>query len=191
MTDVLERHRISRTEWRRAVDAGVFDRQRVQLRHGEVVDVSPVGPVHSSSVNRTNRLFTRMLDPGQWFVRVQDPIARSDDDEPQPDLVVATARDDDYSTDHPSPAEIGLVIEVADTSYREDRDQSIPDYAEVGIREAWIIDVRRRTIEVFLDPESATRSYRSITTFVDGDWIDVLGIAVAATDVLPPVRHSN
>ena len=186
MTDLLVRHRITRAEWRRAVDARVFDGQHVMLRNGEVVEMSPIGPLHSASVGRATRAIYRQLDPDRWLVRVQDPIARADDDEPQPDIAIAVARYDDYASDHPGPADIGLVIEVADTSYRQDRDGSIPDYAEAGIREAWIVDVRQRRVEVFRDPDPEARVYRSITSFVDGDSIAVVGITVEVSDVLPP-----
>ncbi len=72
--------------------------------------------------------------------------------EPQPDIAILRYRDDFYATAHPQPADVLLLIEVADTSLTYDRDIKIPLHARHGIPEVWLIDVQNQRVEVFRQP---------------------------------------
>jgi len=179
-TSVAERYHWTRETYGHAVEAGVFGSADVQLRHGEVVSrVSPRGPRHAWAVQVLNVAFVDGLDRSRFAVRSQDPIARTDDDEPEPDLAVVTARR--YAEDHPGPGDIHLLIEVSDSSYRDDQ-RKLREYAEVAVPQVWLVDVARRQVEVHTSPDPAARGYRDVAVHPDGD-LTFDGVRLAVTDL--------
>jgi Uma2 family endonuclease len=83
-------------------------------------------------------------------VQVQAPLALGTDSEPEPDVAVISGSRRDYA-EHPQAAL--LVIEVADSSLRFDRQVKGPLYARAGIPEYWIVNLVDRTLEVYRQPE--------------------------------------
>lgn len=147
-----QRHKLTVTDYCRLGDAGSFGvDDRVELIEGEVIDMAPIGIAHASLVDHLNDLFTRAVgDRAQ--VRVQNPARLETYSEPQPDLLLLKRRSDFYRTGHPEPADILLVVEVADTSLVYDRDTKIPLYARHGIPEAWLVDVVGERLTVYQHP---------------------------------------
>ena len=90
---------------------------RVELIEGQVVDMSPIGPMHNSVVDRLNRLLVQRLGDTA-IVRVQGSVRLSNITEPQPDVTVLRPRDDFYSSVHPGPTDVVLMCEVSDTTLR-------------------------------------------------------------------------
>ena len=109
------------------------------------------------------------------------------DTELQPDVVLLGPPSTRYALYHPSPADVILLIEVAETSYRYDRDVKLSLYARAGIPEVWIADLSRAVVEVFR--ESGPAGYRSERrverggTIAPGAFPDVI---LAVTEILPP-----
>jgi Uma2 family endonuclease len=146
------------------VALGMFEDERIELLRGVLVPMSPIGPRHSSTIDKLTRLLVvALLD--RAIVRVQNPFAATDDSEPQPDICVVPLGD--YEDFHPERAEI--LIEVAESSLRRDRGLKLGIYAENGVPEYWIVDVVGRVIEVHSEP-SATR-YGRMTRFERGQVI--------------------
>jgi Uma2 family endonuclease len=85
-------------------------------------------------------------------VRAQEPIILTDDSEPEPDVVIARNRSDNYLSSHPEPADILLVIEVADSTLKYDRITKLPLYAETGIPNYWIFNLVDRQLEMHSEP---------------------------------------
>jgi Uma2 family endonuclease len=142
--------------------AGILDEDdRVELIEGEIVDMAPIGGQHIGCVNRLTGLFARGL--ADVVVQAQSPIRLDEHTEPQPDLVLLRPG----TTNYPAwPKDVLLVVEVADTSLRYDRQVKLPLYARAGIPEVWLVDVSRRAIIVHRDP--SPDGYRAILT-VRGD----------------------
>ena len=126
---------------------------RVELVDGEIRRMPPIDPPHASIVKRLNSLLAVRLE-GIAVVGVQDPVQLDNFNEPQPDVTVLRFRDDYYGSQHPTPADVLLAIEVADTSLRYDRDEKIPRYGRYDIPETWLVDVQARTITVFTQPHA-------------------------------------
>ena len=82
-------------------------------------------------------------------VSVQNPIRLDKFNQPQPDLAVLAPRDDFYTPALPGPADVLLVVEVADSSVTYDRTVKLPLYARFGIPEYWVVDLRARVLDVF------------------------------------------
>ncbi len=162
--------------WRCSVDdyermhaTGILDPDlRTELLDGRVFVVPPAGALHSSIVDRLNRLFTLGLQDSA-IVRVQGHVPLSDWSYLAPDLSLLAPDDSFYAQHHPRPDQCLLFAEVSHSSLRRDRETKLPLYAAAGILETWIIDVKRRQIRVHRDP--AEGRYRRQATFGDGQWV--------------------
>ena len=159
MVAVQETYRFTVEEYYRMGEVGILSPDiRVELVDGEIRRMAPVHPPHASMVKRlTVALVARLQDTA--VVGVQDPIHLDEFNEPQPDLTVMRSRDDYYGSRHPTPADVLLAIEVADTSLRYDRDEKIPRYGRYGIPEAWLVMCKL----------GRSRSSRSLTPGGTGD----------------------
>ena len=124
---------------------GAID-ENVELIEGVIVEKMPKKPIHSAIVDRLNELIRNFLLP-HLHIRQEQPITflRS---EPEPDISVVKGSGKDYIYSHPSKAE--FIIEVALTSLALDREK-IDIYAQAGIPEYWIINIKQKEIEVYSD----------------------------------------
>ena len=155
-----QKRRITAEEYHRMADVGILGpEERVELLDGEIIQMSPINPPHNSTVWRLNDWFTPRLH-GRAIVSVQGAFRLTMFSEPEPDLMIVRFRDDFYATTHAGPQDVLLIIEVADTSLRYDRDRKLPRYAAEGIPDAWIADVNRRRLTVYRDPTPA--GYRRV-----------------------------
>jgi len=162
-------YRFTVENYHRMAEVGILDAdERVELLRGEVVVMTPIGPPHGGCVNKLTRLFVESVGRSAC-VSTQNPFSLDDCSEPQPDLVLARPRPDDYSKSHPRPDDVLLLVEVADTSLDKDRKVKLPLYAEAGIVEVWIVDLNANAVEVCRDPTGG--KYRDIRRFQPGDAI--------------------
>ena len=155
---------LRRVEYDKLAELGVFEDERIELLEGALVYMSPIGPRHSSAVQKLTALLVTALGD-RAAIRPQLPLAASDFSEPEPDILVAPP--DDYDTAHPSRAY--LVIEVAESSLAKDRGIKQRIYAQNGVPEYWIVDVVARSIEAYSQP--AGGSYARVLTYSRDDSI--------------------
>jgi Uma2 family endonuclease len=87
--------------------------------------------------------------------------------EPEPDFMLLKPSSNDYSSRHPQPEDVFLLIEVSDTTLDYDREEKLPAYGRAGIAEVWIVDLNNSTIEVYRDPHFT--GYGSKTVLHPGD----------------------
>ena len=137
---------------------------RVELIRGEIVEMSPIGRRHTAFVDNLNELLVTRL-AGRAIVSVQNPVALSDDTEPQPDLKVLRRRVPPYKEREAFGEDTLLLIEVAETSLRYDRSTKLRLYAEAGISEYWIIDCAGESVEIHRTPEADR--YRDVVRVAD------------------------
>jgi Uma2 family endonuclease len=162
MDRVMPRQKITVEEYyRMAEDGRLAPDARVELIEGEIIDMAPMGTLHAARVSYITRVLTTTLDP-RVSVRGQCPLRLSSFSELMPDFVIVTAREDDYEYKHPNPADVLLVIEVSDSSLKEDKADKVPLYARFGIPEVWIVDVRNSRLEIYRNP--VDRSYTEVVT---------------------------
>src|SRR5438045_6511509 len=111
---VQAQHRFSVVDYYRMSETGVLKPgTRVELLDGRIIDMSPIGPFHGGAVNRLIRLFSK-LSNGRRLVSAQNPVHLDEYSEPQPDLLLLKPAPDDYTSRHPAPHDVFLLIEVAD-----------------------------------------------------------------------------
>jgi Uma2 family endonuclease len=145
----VTRHKFTVYDYHRMGEAGILgEDDRVELIEGDIIAMAPIGQDHAGTVNAlAEALFAAFA--GRAIVSVQNPVRLDDGSEPQPDFAVLRRRADFYrSGEPPGPADVLLLIEVADSSLRFDRAVKLPLYARAGIPEVWIVDLKRRTVDV-------------------------------------------
>ena len=108
----------------------------------------PIGSLHGGQVLRLGHLF-RLKLASDVLISTQNPLRLGDFSEPQPDLMLLRPRDDFYAQAHPTPENVLLLVEVADSSLEHDREIKIPLYARYGVAESWLVNLQESRIEVY------------------------------------------
>ncbi|PYJ56695.1 MAG: Uma2 family endonuclease [Verrucomicrobia bacterium] len=175
------KHRFSVKEYYRMAETGVLKPDaRVELLNGEIIDMSPIGPFHGGVVKRLIDLFTQ-ASKGRWWVCVQDPVHLDDHSEPEPDLMLLKRDPGSYTSRHPEPEDVYLLVEVSDASLATDREEKLPIYSRAGIAEVWIVNLVDLTVEVYREPHFT--GYGSKTILRAGDQARPQAFPDAVVDV--------
>jgi Uma2 family endonuclease len=162
-----ERLRFTVDEYYRMAAAGILaPDDRLELIEGEIYKMSPIGPLHAGVVDGCSELFFSRV-AGRAVVRVQNPLRLDDGSEPEPDVLLARPRRDRYKAAHPGPADVLLLIEVADTTVQFDRQRKLPLYARAGVPESWLLIVDADALEVHRQPSG--RGYQVVQRFGRND----------------------
>lgn len=189
-SDSRER-RWTRVEYDRLVDAGVFQPgEPIELLGGLLVVAEPQGDAHFTAIRLAEDALRAAFGPG-WEVRAQGPIALDAESEPEPDVAVVPGTARDYRDGHPTHAV--LVVEVAESSLRSDREDKGGLYARAGIADDWIVNLVDRIVEVHREPAPEPAApfgwrYQSVTTVgPDGSVAPLAahGSPIPVADLLP------
>ena len=148
-------------------EAGILNEDdRVELIHGEILAMSPIGPRHSAAVLRANQALVKLV-AGAVIVGVQGSVRLDEYDEPQPDIYLLRPKDDFYASGHAGPPDIFLIIEMADSSLEYDQGLKLRLYAETGVPEYWVSDIRNDQLITYSD--LLETAYSTIRRFRRGD----------------------
>lgn len=180
------RWRVSVEDYLRMVAAGVLpEDRRVELLEGEILEMSPPGIAHSARVRRLNLHLGELLR-GQAVVQIQDPIRIGTHSLPEPDVAVLQPPAERYDQRYPEAADVLLVIEVADSSLRYDRERKGHVYAQAGIAEYWLVDVQAGQVEQHTQPSpSGYRLIRIVPREADIESVSVAALRIAVARFLP------
>jgi Uma2 family endonuclease len=173
---------LRRDEYERLVEAGHFQRERIELLRGRLIAMSPQKAAHATTLERLNDVLHPPL-VGRARVRIQSPLALLDDSEPEPDLAVVSL--DDHRLKHPVSAL--LVVEVSESSLDYDRTDKARVYAEAGIPEYWVVNLVDDLVEAHLEPVRGR--YLRVVPYGRGQTLAPSAfpdLAVAVSDILPP-----
>lgn len=163
----VPKRRFTVEEYYRLAEVGILGPEdKVELINGEIVKMSPIGPKHAGIVNRIMRFFQMLLGE-KYLISVQNPVRLSTYSEPEPDIAVLYPRSDHYTSRHPQPKDVALIIEVSDSTFEYDTKIKLPLYAEAEIKEYWIIDLQKDQILVHTEPVGST--YQKQSVFQRGD----------------------
>jgi hypothetical protein len=135
---------------------------KLELLEGWLVEKQDKSPRHSFSRQQTRECLAGMIAHG-WYADTQESITTADS-EPEPDISVVRGERHDYADHHPSPDDIALVVEVADSTLARDRTLKLRIYARAGIPVYWIINLPERQIEVYSEPAGEVYARRLIYT---------------------------
>ncbi|QJB45787.1 Uma2 family endonuclease [Dolichospermum flos-aquae] len=143
--------RFTITEYHRLADLDFFtEDDRVELIKGEIIKMAAKGKAHSVCNTRLYRELFKLLEE-KATIRGQEPIIINDS-EPEPDLTIVKNTPDDYFLNHPTPSDIFLIIEVADSSLKYDQEIKLSLYAEADISDYWIFNLVNYYLECYSDP---------------------------------------
>jgi Uma2 family endonuclease len=164
MSTEVQRRLFTVHDYHRMVEAGILrEGDRVELIYGEILAMSPIGPPHGSGVDRATRLLVRAVGDDA-IVRVQGSVRLNEYNEPQPDIVLLRPEEDFYYAKLPGPDAILLIVEFAESSLTYDRGLKAQLYAETGIPEYWVADLKHDRLFVYSDPyEKAYRVVRELS----------------------------
>ena len=152
MSVEIAKYSFTAEEFERLGEAGILRQDaRLELIEGEIFEMSPIGSLHAACVNFLSMLLNRLFGESH-IIATQNPIRLSDFSEPQPDISLLRRRDDYYRERHPTPADVLIVIEVADMTVVKDKTIKIPLYARAGIAEAWLVNIPEERVEVYSNP---------------------------------------
>lgn len=146
------RYRLTTTAFHAMAEIGVFPEDaRVELIDGELIEMPAIGSRHAAMVSRLVRWFIPRLGD-RAIVSPQNPIVLGSYSQPQPDICLLRTRADFYSDQLPTPADVLLLIEVADSTLIYDRDNKLPLYARHGIAEVWLVDLQGSRLIAYREP---------------------------------------
>jgi Uma2 family endonuclease len=158
---------------------------RVELIDGLLVAKMTQKPSHVVACELSRETIATNA-PTDWYIREAKPVrlARS---EPEPDLSLVRGKARDYLERHPGPADIALVVEVADSSLAKDRRRT-RTYGLGGIAAYWIVNLVERQVEVYTNP--GPDGYASRVDYAVGTEVPLVidGMTVgriAVADMLP------
>ncbi len=160
--DVLAKWTIA--DYHRMVECGVLRDRRVELLQGDIVEMSPVSPLHYATSKGGSQYLATQLR-GRADVRFNGPITLADS-EPEPDIVIARLSESAYFDRHPGPEDIYWIIEVAQTSLNRDRTLKARIYAAAGIPEYWLLDLTGAALIVLRSPQGG--QYTEVQTLQSG-----------------------
>ncbi|ELS02102.1 hypothetical protein Xen7305DRAFT_00018130 [Xenococcus sp. PCC 7305] len=151
---IATRRKFTIEEYHQLADWGFFtENAKIELIRGEIIEMAPKRTPHSVCNSRLWKQLYELIGQ-QAEIRVQEPIMLLSNSEPEPDIVIAKKKSDDYLTAHPTAEEIILVIEISDSTLNYDRETKLSLYAEAGIRDYWIFNLVVNHLEVYTYPFS-------------------------------------
>ena len=179
--------RMSIDQYERLIGSGVFTkRDRLQLVDGILVAKMVQDPPHSVADLLCGKALARVIPPG-WHLRPDKPVRLPPDGEPEPDQCVVRGEERDFSARHPGADDVGLLVEIADTSLAADR-MMARTFGAGGNAAYWIVNLRESQIEVFTDPTAD--GYATMRVYKAGEDVPVVLDGrevgrISVTDVLP------
>ncbi|MBW4515515.1 MAG: Uma2 family endonuclease [Timaviella obliquedivisa GSE-PSE-MK23-08B] len=156
MTIALSK-RFTLEEYHQLTELGFFnENNRVELIRGEIIQMIAKGTPHSVCGTRLNREITKLIGD-RATARTQEPLQLLPNSLPEPDYAIVQNREDDYLASHPAPEDVVLVIEISDSSLSYDQEIKLKLYAESGIQNYWIFNLRETILETYSDPYQNTQ----------------------------------
>ena len=138
-------------DYHQIIESGVLEDKSVELLDGEIITINPEKPIHSSRID-TVADYLRDLLRGKAKIREAHPITLNNS-EPEPDIAIVRSQANNYASRHPYPQDIHFLIEVSNNSLSKDLEEKSVIYAQNGILEYWVIDLRHNKLWVFTQPE--------------------------------------
>jgi Uma2 family endonuclease len=167
--------RFSVARYQRMIETGILTSEdKVELLENYVVLKMPRNPPHDGTLDLVKAALLPQT-PSGWLPRIQQTVVLSDS-QPEPDFAFVRGDARTYLTRHPGPADVGLIVEVADSSLLRDQRDKTRIYARGGIPCYWIVNLVDRRVEVYSQPSGPTvvPSYGSFQIYQPGDSVPLV-----------------
>ena len=178
----------TREEYYQMAELGFFLGKRVELIEGEIIEMSPMNKPHATAIRIVLEVL-RSVFVQNYIVDSQLPMSFNKNSEPEPDVAVIKGGVRDFANSHPKTAE--LIIEVSDTTLRFDRTTKAALYAQNGIQDYCILNLKNRCLEVYRQPKKNKKLgyiYTECRILTDDDELSPLAAPdakIKIVDLLP------
>jgi Uma2 family endonuclease len=133
--------RITVDEYERIVAAEAQeDPGRVELIDGYMVDRLGKNAAYWWTTKEVLKALDSRLSPG-WTSQKEELVRIPAYDEPEPDIAIIRGSDADYRHRIPTAADVAPLVEVSDTTLRQDRGEKLSAYARDRTFIYWIVSV--------------------------------------------------
>ncbi|MES2462947.1 MAG: Uma2 family endonuclease [Armatimonadota bacterium] len=163
---------------------------RYELIDGEILEKVGQNRPHAIAVTLIIKWLISLF--GGDFVQCQIPVEVADPDrpnyQPEPDASVTAQPASAYPSEPPGPDDLRLVVEVSDTTLRDDLTIKANLYARAGVPDYWVLDVTGRQLFVHRNPTDGI--YGLVERYSDSESVATEASPENATTVanlLPPV----
>lgn len=183
---VFDEYRLRVEDYEKMIEFGIFnDDDKIELWEGKLVTMSPKGTKHTNAIRRIDIAIEKQISE-RAIISLQDPIRLDDYSEPEPDIALIQPPISKYDSIHPTPEDIFLVIEVAETTILRDREKS-KSYARNGIQQYLILNLNTNEIEDYREPaEDGYRFKRTLTAEESFNLVAFPDVEIKVSDLLPP-----
>jgi hypothetical protein len=175
------RKRWTREEYE-ALSAVTVSQEKLELIEGDLISKMGKKRPHVIALNLLRGWLVSIF--GLPFVNSEAPIDVSDEDnrtnEPEPDLIVLNRHESEFLRSNPRPADLLLVIEIADTTLGFDLTTKARLYARAEIAEYWVLDISGRRMIVHRDPFQG--QYRTVSAYEENE--SVAPFAASSSELL-------
>lgn len=151
-------------DYHQMIAIGLLQDRRVELLEGEIVEMAPEGEPHAYySDEAAEYLIYRLGDRAK--VRQAKPITlQQNQSEPEPDIAIVQRLGQDYREHHPYAENIFWLIEYSDSSLNKDLEVKAKIYANAGIPEFWVINLRAMQLIVCRTPMPEGYLFKAVWT---------------------------
>lgn len=183
--EVVPRKKWTRSECRQLMEMGILEEARFELIHGDIIPKMTQHERHIYTCKQVQKALEAIF--GADYVRLANPIAIGDYEEPEPDAAVMQRPLIDYlRMGTPLPQEARLVVEVSDSTLRWDLSTKREQYGSAGIPEYWVVDIPNRLLHVFQQPTASGYAEEAIlTTDEEVCSLAAPDAAIRVADLLP------
>ena len=167
--------RLTVSQYHQMLAAGILhEGDPIELLEGWLVQQMTENPPHRLATELV-RVQLEAIVENDWHVQSPHPVT-TDDSEPEPDASVVRGKRRDYKSRHPAAKDIGLMVEVADSSLELDRTTKQRIYARAKIPVYWIVNLIDCQVEVYTDPTGpgAQPEYRNCQVFGQDDHVPLM-----------------
>lgn len=166
---VRKRFRVE--DFRRMTEVGILPEESGwEIVDGFLIDKQmSIGSNHAGTVNLLTQKLIVLL-AGKAVVAVRNPVHVDEYNEPEPDIALLKPREDFYRKSLPTPEDVLLLIEISDSTVEYDRDVKKILYAEAGIEEFWLVNLKENTVECYFSPKNG--SYRLAKILEAGETVE-------------------
>jgi Uma2 family endonuclease len=180
----------TKKEYHYLAELGLFEGRRTEFLEGEIIEMPTMNTPHATALTLTDEVLREVFSK-DFIFRNQMPLDFGKDFEPVPDIAIVKGKARDFLGSHPQTAD--LIIEVSDTTLRYDRNRKASLYAVCGIQDYWILNLKKRTLEVYRQPIEDDNTFYGVgyaekLTFGEKDSVSPLAkpdAKIKVADILP------
>lgn len=172
-------------QYHKAIEAGIFDREPLELLNGDLILMPPEREPHAYYNDKAAE-YLRQLLGSQAKVREGKPITLPNNSEPLPDIAIVAALEEVYLQHHPFPENIYWLIEFASATLSKDLREKKAIYEAAAIREYWVVNLIDSQLHIFRDWQAGEYTTELIYTRGVVYPLAFPELAVRCDRVLPP-----